>query len=180
MHDAQQQKTPQQLALEKFGTDWHENDGVQPVDDNVFVDYVLNDGYISLDENTSVWRAMECDWGLGDYGSSIKKWRIHSDDKEDQIKTAAIKAAKSVMDKPYQMPEAQKAFNAAKSLSDGMERLNSSLSTAQQAFDGFKNSTKYLTEVEGEWQKDWNNPDDGLSVSFVDESSPLKTSYNFV
>ena len=31
LHALQQQKTPQQLALEKFGTDWHDNDGVQPV-----------------------------------------------------------------------------------------------------------------------------------------------------
>ena len=39
-----EQKTPQQLALEKFGTDWHDNEGVRPVDDKVLIDAVVNGG----------------------------------------------------------------------------------------------------------------------------------------
>jgi hypothetical protein len=41
LHVPQQQKTPQQLALEKFGTDWHDNEGVQPVDSGVMVDLIM-------------------------------------------------------------------------------------------------------------------------------------------
>ena len=37
-------KTPQQLALEKFGTDWHDNEGVQPVDDEVLIDAIVETG----------------------------------------------------------------------------------------------------------------------------------------
>ena len=45
LHAKQDEKTPQQLALEKFGTDWHENDGVQPVSDEVLIDAIV-DGVI--------------------------------------------------------------------------------------------------------------------------------------
>ena len=67
-------KTPQQLALEKFGTDWHDNEGVQPVDDKVLIDAVVHGGVLM---RKYTWPAL----GL----FKIKKWRIHSDDKELQI-----------------------------------------------------------------------------------------------
>ena len=35
-------KTPQQLALEKFGTDWQGNEGVQPELDEVVIDIILS------------------------------------------------------------------------------------------------------------------------------------------
>ena len=41
LHTPRQQKTPQQLALEKFGTDWHDNEGVQPELDGVIIDIRL-------------------------------------------------------------------------------------------------------------------------------------------
>ena len=63
-------KTPQQLALEKFGTDWHDNEGVQPVDDEVLIDAVVNvNGGAMMRKYT--WSA------LGMF--KIKKWRIHSE-----------------------------------------------------------------------------------------------------
>jgi hypothetical protein len=67
-------KTPQQLALEKFGTDWHENEGAQPVDDSVLIDAVVNGGALM---RKYTWPTL----GL----FKIKKWRIHSDEKESQI-----------------------------------------------------------------------------------------------
>jgi hypothetical protein len=67
-------KTPQQLALEKFGTDWHDNEGVQPVDDSVLIDAIVDNGV----------RMRKYTWPtLGLF--KIKKWRIHSDEKESQI-----------------------------------------------------------------------------------------------
>jgi hypothetical protein len=66
-------KTPQQLALEKFGTDWHDNEGVQPVDDCVLIDAIVVGGVLM---RKYTWRAL----GL----FKVKKWRIHSDDKESQ------------------------------------------------------------------------------------------------
>ena len=60
-------KTPQQLALEKFGTDWHDNEGVQPVDDNVLIDAIVHSGAM-MEKYT--WPTL----GL----FKIKKWRIHS------------------------------------------------------------------------------------------------------
>ena len=61
-------KTPQQLALEKFGTDWHDNEGVQPVDDNVLIDAIVHGGALM---RKYTWSAL----GL----FKIKKWRVHSD-----------------------------------------------------------------------------------------------------
>ena len=75
-------KTPQQLALEKFGTDWHNNEGVQPVDDNVLIDAIVHSGAM-MEKYT--WPTL----GL----FKIKKWRIHSDDKESQAELAANKLA---------------------------------------------------------------------------------------
>ena len=65
-------KAPQQLALEKFGTDWHENDGVQPVSDEVLIDAIV-DGVI--DHGVKMERYTWNTLGLFE----IKKWRVHSD-----------------------------------------------------------------------------------------------------
>ena len=73
LHVPQEQKTPQQLALEKFGTDWHDNEGVQPVDDNVLIDAIVHGGALM---RKYTWSAL----GL----FKIKKWRVHSDEKESQ------------------------------------------------------------------------------------------------
>ena len=61
-------KTPQQLAIEKFGTDFHDNEGVQPVDDNVLIDAIVHGGALM---RKYTWSAL----GL----FKIKKWRVHSD-----------------------------------------------------------------------------------------------------
>ena len=75
-------KTPQQLALEKFGTDWHDNEGVQPVDDEVLVDVMFfNETESYQADPASIWG-----WRVDRKSSSeIEKWRIHSDDKESRI-----------------------------------------------------------------------------------------------
>ena len=81
LHAPQQQKTPQQLALEKFGTDWHDNEGVQPVDDEVLVDVMFfneTKSYQSKPANIWLW-SVESKTNI-----DIKKWRIHSDVKESQ------------------------------------------------------------------------------------------------
>ena len=61
-------KTPQQLALEKFGTDWHENTGIQPVDDCVLIDAFVETGAFM---RKFQWKSL----GL----FKIHKWRIHSE-----------------------------------------------------------------------------------------------------
>lgn len=83
-------KTPQQLALEKFGTDWHDNEGVQQVDDCVLIDAVVNGGAMM---RKYTWPAL---WLF-----KIKKWRIHSDDKDSRI-SEKEKAFESLM---QPMPE---------------------------------------------------------------------------
>ena len=75
-------KTPQQLAIEKFGTDWHDNEGVQQVGDNVLIDAIVHSGAM-MEKYT--WPTL----GL----FKIKKWRIHSDDKELQAELAANQLA---------------------------------------------------------------------------------------
>ena len=66
-------KTPQQLALEKFGTVWYENDGVQPIDDEVLIDAIV-DGVIYKDM-----KIVKCTWTYLVSGAfEVKKWRIHS------------------------------------------------------------------------------------------------------
>ena len=68
-------KTPQQRALEKFGTDWHDNEGVQPVDDEVLVDVMFfneTKSYQSKPANIWLW-SVESKTNI-----DIKKWRIHS------------------------------------------------------------------------------------------------------
>ena len=84
LHVPQEQKTPQQLALEKFGTDWHENDGVQPVDDEILIDVMFNHGGEYVEPLDAKSWSFSCEDGLGEKESSftIMKWRIHSDDKE--------------------------------------------------------------------------------------------------
>ena len=78
-------KTPQQLALEKFGTDWHDNEGVQPVDDEVLVDVMFFNETKSYQAAANIWV-----WSVESKTSSeIKKWRIHSDEKESGIDDGA-------------------------------------------------------------------------------------------
>lgn len=68
-------KTPQQLALEKFGTDWHDNEGVQPVDYGILVDFeIQNKKEFGL-------KASYYDFSLTQ-SIPVTKWRIHSDEKE--------------------------------------------------------------------------------------------------
>lgn len=78
LHAPQQQKTPQKLALEKFGTDWHDNEGVQPVDDEVLVDLIMCDGGQKTNYLADDWS-----WELTK-SWFVKKWRVHSDEKESQ------------------------------------------------------------------------------------------------
>ena len=76
---------PQQLAIEKFGTDWHDNEGVQPVDDEVLIDVMFfneTKSYQADPASIFSWR-VESKTNL-----EIKKWRIHSDEKESQINKA--------------------------------------------------------------------------------------------
>jgi len=73
-----EQKTPQQLAIEKFGTDWHDNEGVQPVDGGILVDFeIQNKKEFGL-------KASYYDFGLTQ-SIPVTKWRIHSDEKESKI-----------------------------------------------------------------------------------------------
>ena len=77
LHAKQDEKTPQQLALEKFGTDWHDNEGVQPVDDGILVDFeIQNKKEFGL-------KASYYDFRLTQ-SIPVTKWRIHSDVKESQ------------------------------------------------------------------------------------------------
>ena len=152
-------KTPQQIALEKFGTGWHENEGVQPVDDEILIEVMFNHGAESLEPiNAKNW-SFSCEDGLGEKESSftIMKWRVHSDEKESQ------------------------ADLAAKSLSDGMQKINSVLPTEQQAFDGFKNAcdtlAKYMNKHNvGHVEKIKPHPadDDHMEPESVSKS-PLQT-----
>ena len=79
LHTPCQQKTQQQLALEKFGTDWHDNEGVQPVDDEVLVDVMFfNETKSYQSKHANIWL-----WSVeSKTNTDIKKWRIHSDEKE--------------------------------------------------------------------------------------------------
>lgn len=91
-------KTPQQLAIEKFGTDWHDNEGVQPVDDEVLIDVMFfseTELYQAYPASIWVWRVERKS------SSEIKKWRIHSDDKDSRI-SEKEKAFESLM---QPMPE---------------------------------------------------------------------------
>ena len=78
-------KTPQQLALEKFGTDWHDNEGVQPVGGDVLVDVMFfNETESYQGDSARIWG-----WRIDRKSTSeIEKWRIHSDEKESQINKA--------------------------------------------------------------------------------------------
>lgn len=83
LHVPQEQKTPQQLALEKFGTDWHENDGVQPVNDKVLIDLIMCNG-----DEKKKYLANHWSWHK-EQALKIKKWRVHSDEKESQAELSA-------------------------------------------------------------------------------------------
>lgn len=78
LHVTQEQKTPQQLALEKFGTEWHENEGAQPVNDKVLIDLIMCNG-----DEKKKYLANHWSWHKNQ-ALKIKKWRIHSDEKESQ------------------------------------------------------------------------------------------------
>lgn len=80
-------KTPQQLALEKFGTDWHDNEGVQPELDGVLIDIRLSETGVYRKEYASTWV-----WDLSE-SNFIEEWRIHSDDKESQAELAVNQLA---------------------------------------------------------------------------------------
>jgi len=90
LHAPQQQKTPHQVALEKFGIDWHDNEGVKPVDDAVLVDVMFfneTKSYTAYPASIWCWRVERKS------SSEIKKWRIHSDEKESQAELAANQLA---------------------------------------------------------------------------------------
>ena len=70
-----EKKTPQQLALEKFGTDWHENDGSCPVCDDVIIEVTHENGVKSDQQD----KASEWLWGQLTGGWTILKWRVHSE-----------------------------------------------------------------------------------------------------
>jgi hypothetical protein len=94
LHAPQQQKTPQQLALEKFGTDWHENEGVRPLSDtSIKIDLEFKNGIIR--ENVDV-QSSSFKIPFDTEVFTVTKWRIHSDDKESQI-SEKEKALESLM-----------------------------------------------------------------------------------
>ena len=75
-------KTPQQLALEKFGTDWHDNEGVQPELEGVLIDIRLSETGVYNKEYASTWV-----WDLSE-SNFIEEWRVHSDEKGSQVQLA--------------------------------------------------------------------------------------------
>lgn len=82
LHAPRQQKTPQQLALEKFGTDWHDNEGVQPFSDtSIKVDLEFKNGTVreNVDVDSS---SFKIPFDTPEF--TVSKWRIHSDEKESQ------------------------------------------------------------------------------------------------
>ena len=70
-------KTPQQLALEKFGTDWHDNDGkTPPLPEGLTIDIEFKNGTIRTDIAKN-----DSDFDIPYYADeefTIKRWRIHS------------------------------------------------------------------------------------------------------
>jgi hypothetical protein len=84
LHAQQQQKTPQQLAIEKFGTDWHDNEGVQPFSDtSIKIDLEFKNG-ITRDNVNVESSSFKIPFDTASF--TVTKWRIHSDEKESQIK----------------------------------------------------------------------------------------------
>lgn len=71
-------KTPQQLAIEKFGTDWHENDGKTPLlPEGLTIDIEFKNGTIRTDRAKN-----DSDFDIPYYADeefTIKRWRIHSE-----------------------------------------------------------------------------------------------------
>jgi hypothetical protein len=82
LHAPRVQKTPQQLALEKFGADWHDNEGVQPLSDtSIKIDLEFKNGIIR--ENVDV-QSSSFKIPFDTEVFTVTKWRIHSDEKESQ------------------------------------------------------------------------------------------------
>ena len=76
-------KTPKQLALEKFGTDWHNNEGVPPFfDTSIKIDLEFKIGLIRENVDVQV-SSFKIPFYTEEY--TVTKWRIHSDEKKSQI-----------------------------------------------------------------------------------------------
>lgn len=70
-------KTPQQLALDKFGTDWHENDGETPLFPGVVtIDIEFKNGIIRTGRDSDD-SSFDIPF-VGGEGFTVKKWRVHS------------------------------------------------------------------------------------------------------
>ena len=85
----QPEKTNQQHALEVFGTDWHENIGLQPVLSDVVVDVLLMDEFRDCGIIAGAFY-----WDLTGCSADIKKWRVHSDEKELERPVVKVGAEK--------------------------------------------------------------------------------------
>ena len=78
LHVPQEQKTPQQLALEKFGTDWHENNGETPLLPAVVkIDIEFSNGTIRTGRDSDE-SSFEIPFD-GNEGYTVTRWRIHSE-----------------------------------------------------------------------------------------------------
>jgi len=73
LHVQKEQKTPQQLALEKFGTGWHENEGRIPRTGRALIDIEFSNGRLYESELASYWA-----WEPSQ-STHITRWRIHSE-----------------------------------------------------------------------------------------------------
>jgi len=73
LHVPKEQKTPQQLALEKFGTGWHENEGRIPRTGRALIDIEFSNGRLYESELASYWA-----WEPSQ-STHITRWRIHSE-----------------------------------------------------------------------------------------------------
>ena len=73
LHVPKEQKTPQQLALEKFGTGWHENEGRIPRTGRALIDIEFSNGRLCESELASYWA-----WEPSQ-STHITRWRIHSE-----------------------------------------------------------------------------------------------------
>lgn len=76
LHKPNEQKTPKQLALEKYGVDWIDNDGIEPQNE-MFIDIqLLKDGVVNV-TTASMWN-----WDI-DCKNRIVKWRVHQEKSEE-------------------------------------------------------------------------------------------------
>ena len=101
LHTPQQQKTPQQLALEKFGTDWHENDGRIPRTGRALIDIEFSNGRLCESELASYLA-----WELSQ-STHITRWRVHSE--TDTTTPPAQQEVHTEETKPIQQDEKFKA-----------------------------------------------------------------------